>query len=224
MLSPAPGEGGPDETMVRRLLDEGLVVLAPDAVGAGERHAEELPQVVAGAWLGRPLLGRWVHDALCAIEVLAERQEVEASRLAVLGVGPGGATALYAMALDERLRVAVVGGQLAGYADRLQALCAQRWEPLVGEMHAMVPGGLRLAELYDVAALCAPQPLLMAHTPGDVVCPVEAARACAERISEGYARLGGKGLFDAAFLPDMGSRFGEAAREFLARHLRAQYV
>jgi hypothetical protein len=224
LLSPSSGDGGPDETLVRRLLDEGLIVVVPDMVASGERRAEELPQVAVGAWLGRPLVGRWVHDARCAIDVLAERQEIDSARLGIVGIGPVGAAALHAMALDERLRVGAVAGQLASYADRVRTLCARSWEGLRGELHAMVPGGLCLAELHDVAALCAPRPLLMCHAPGDAACAIDAARKCAEQIRVGYGRLGGKGLFQAGFLPEMGTRLNETVREFLTRHLRAQYV
>ncbi len=224
LLSPSPGEGGPDEPLVRRLLEEDLIVVVPDMAASGERKADRLPQAAVGAWLGRPLLGRWVHDALCAIDVLAERQEIDSSRLGIAGMGPTGAAALHAMAIDERLRVGVVTGQLGCYADRVRTLCARDWGGLAGELHVMLPGGLRLGEVEDVAALCAPRPLLMCHAPDDAMCTIDAARKCAERIREGYARLGGKGLFEAAFLPETGTRLNEAAREFLTRHLRAQYV
>jgi len=221
---PSAIEDGPDQPLARRLLGEGLIVIVPDLVCAGERQATQRAQAAVGNWLGRPLLGRWVQDALCAVDVLSERQEIEASRLAVVGLGPGGAAALHAMALDERLRVGVIGGQLARYADRLRLLRGEDWRGLADQLYAMVPGGLRLGELEDTASLCAPRPLLMSHSPDDAGCTVDGARDCAERVGEGYARLGGKGLFQTAFLPEMGSRFSEAARGFVTNHLRAQYV
>ena len=64
----------------------------------------------------------------------------------------------------------------------------------------------------------------MLHTEHDAACSIDAARDCAAVIREGYARLQGKGMFEAQFLPEVGSRSHEATRGFLARHLRAQYV
>lgn len=222
--SPSPAETGPDEPLVRRLLREEFIVVVPDLAGTGERKTDRLPQAAVGAWLGRPLLGCWVNDVLSAIDVLAERQEIDSSRLGIVGTGPAGAAVLHAMAVDERLRAGVVTGQLGCYADRVRTLCACDWGGLTEELQVMLPGGLRLAELPDVAALCAPRPLLMCHAPDDATCAIDAARKCAGQIREGYARLGGKGLFEAAFLPEIGTRFSEAVREFLTRHLRAQYV
>ena len=224
LTGPSAVEDGPDQPLARRLLNEGLIVIVPDLVCAGERQGTQRAQVAVGNWLGRPLLGRWVHDALCTVDVLNERQEIEASRLGVIGIGPGGGAALHAMALDERLRVGVVSGQLARYADRLRLLRGEDWRDLAQQLYAMVPGVLRAAELEDIAGLCAPRPLLMSYTPEDAGCTADGARDCAERVREGYARLGGKGLFQTAFLPDMESRFSEATREFLTDHLRAQYV
>lgn len=217
-----PGE--PERSLVRRLLDEQFIVAIPDAVGSGERSGPELPQFGLGGWLGRPLLGRWVHDALSLVSLLDERQEVDSKRLAIVGTGPGGAVALHAMALDRRLRVGVIGGQLASNADRVIALAAEAWRPLPEVLYLMVPGLATLADVPDLACLCAPQPLLMLHTTQDAACPIDAGRSCAALIGRGYARLQGKGMFETQFLPEIGSRSHEATREFLVRHLRAQYV
>lgn len=216
--------GDPERSLVRRLIDDNVAVFVMDPVGAGERSANEQAQAAAGAWLGRPLLGRWVADLLAGIDILLPRQELRSDRLAVAGLGAGGATALHSLALDKRLRVGVVGGQLAGYADRLRHLIATRWEGLDAELPAMCPDALRLGELWDVAGLCAPQPLMMLHSPEDRSCPLDAAREAARELRDAYARLGGKGLLRAEFLPEWGSRGIEAVRDFLRLHFEAQYV
>jgi hypothetical protein len=130
----------PGRSLARRLLDENLIVAIPDLVCSGERAAPELPQLTAGGWLGRPLLGRRVSEALRLVDLLDGRQEVDSQRLAVAGIGSGGATALHAMALDRRLRVGVSGGMLASNADRVVALAASGWQELPECLHLMVPG------------------------------------------------------------------------------------
>jgi len=225
LLEPLWGERDePDRSLVRRLLDENLIVAIPDVACSGERAAPAGPQLALGGWLGRPLLGRWVSDVLRLVDILDERQEVDSKRLAIAGVGAGGAIALHGMGLDRRLRVGVVGGQLAAHADRAIALAAGRWRELADCQHLTVLGLAALADAPDIACLCAPQPLLMLHTEQDPACSIDAARDCAATIREGYARLQGKGMFEAQFLPEVASRFHEATREFLVRHLRAQYV
>ena len=225
LLQPLWGERDePNRSLARRLLDENLIVAIPDLACSGERAAPIEPQLALGGWLGRPLLGRWVNDVLRLIDILDERQEVDSRRLAIAGVGAGGAVALHAMGLDRRLRVGVAGGQLAANADRAIALAAGQWRDLPECLHLMVPGLAALADATDTACLCAPQPLLLLHTEQDPSGSIDAARDSAAVVREGYARLQGKGMFEAQFLPEVGSRFHEAAREFLVRHLRAQYV
>jgi fermentation-respiration switch protein FrsA (DUF1100 family) len=165
-----------------------------------------------------------VRDVLALLPILCERQEIDATRLAVCGSGAAGAAALHAMALDRRLRAGVIGGQLALNEDRVTALMADEWRSLPEAVHLLAPGLAALADTPEVAALCAPQPLLMLHTPDDANCPIGSARDCAALIGKGYARLSGKGMFESGFLAEVGSRWYDSAREFLVRHLRAQYV
>jgi dienelactone hydrolase len=225
LLQPLWGDQDePGRSLARRLLDENLIVAIPDLACAGERAAPAGPQLALGGWLGRPLLGRWVSDVLRLIDLLDERQEVDSKRLAIAGVGATGAVALHAMGLDRRLRVGVAGGQLASHADRAIALAAGQWRDLPDCLPLVVAGLAALADAPDIACLCAPQPLLMLHTEQDPACPIDAARDCAGTVREGYARLQGAGMFEAQFLPEVGTRLYEATREFLVRHLRAQYV
>jgi dienelactone hydrolase len=224
LAAPNASPGDPGRTLARRLLDEKLIVMVPDAVCYGERSADEAPQAIVGAWLGRPLMGRWAGDVLRAVDVIAERQEVTPGRVAVAGLGLGGAIALHAMALDERLRAGIVSGQLCGWADRARALSAAGWRGLEQELPVVTPGLAALAELDDIAALCAPRPLAMVHASDEPLRPIEAARLCAQRMADGYKRLGGAGLFEPVWVPETGSRAVEAATAFLVKHLRAQWV
>ena len=145
-------------------------------------------------------------------------------RLAVLGTGAGGATALYALALDKRFRVGISAGQLGTHTDKVAHLIKHGWQGLDALAATMCPGVFAQAELSDIASLCAPQPLMMLHAPADRACPVDSARECAREIRDGFAKLGGKGHFSANFLPEFSSRAYEDIRAFLALHLRAQFV
>ncbi|HJN17581.1 MAG TPA: hypothetical protein QGH10_18895, partial [Armatimonadota bacterium] len=163
--------GDPDRSLVRRLVDDHNIVLVIDPIGGGERAANELGQAAVGAWMGRPLLGRAVHEAICGIDVLEPMQQVATDRLAVVGFGTGGAAALHALALDKRFRVGAVSGQLGSHADRVRHLIKHRWQGIEDQLLTMCPGVFGLAELSDVASLCAPQPLMMIHAEGDPGCP-----------------------------------------------------
>lgn len=55
-------------------------------------------------WTG---MGKLAHDAGCAMDLLADAPEVDASRLAYMGHSLGGKTSFYAGALDDRARAVV---------------------------------------------------------------------------------------------------------------------
>ena len=57
-------------------------------------------------------MGQRVADMLAGVSVLAARPEVDASRLATVGLSLGGEAVMHIAALDTRLKVAVSSGWL----------------------------------------------------------------------------------------------------------------
>ena len=55
-------------------------------------------------------MGQRVADMLAGVSVLAARPEVDASRLATVGLSLGGEAVMHIAALDTRLKVAVSSG------------------------------------------------------------------------------------------------------------------
>lgn len=98
--------------------------------------------------VGRTMPGLDVEDALTAVEYLIRRPDVAADRVAVAGVGQGGMTALYAAALEPRIRACVV----ADYFDRRDRCWA---EPV----DRRLPGQLLWFGDAELAALIAPRHL-----------------------------------------------------------------
>lgn len=131
----------------------GFVTLAVEPRGFGRLGAVGHLQLDGAARLvGRTWYGLLVHDGLRALDYLATRPEVDAAHLGVAGIGAGGGAALYAAALDDRVRASVVGGYLGRYV--MASLDEERC-PCSG-----IPGILHYAEMGDVAALIAPRPAL----------------------------------------------------------------
>src|SRR3712207_9278492 len=95
--------------------------------------------------LGRSLLGRRVWDTLRAIDYLQTRPEVDAERIGIMGISGGGMVTLFASALDERLRAAVISGYLCTFEGSIMSIyhCLCNY----------VPGLLQDAEMYDIAAM-----------------------------------------------------------------------
>ena len=94
-------------------------------------------------------------DVLRGVDYLETRPEVQRERIAVVGHGSGALLALYAAALDSRIRSAACTRMLRSYAEILDSeLYAHRFSNFP-------PGVLRSFDLPDVAALVAPRPLLL---------------------------------------------------------------
>lgn len=101
----------PAEQTARRLSSAGYAVLAPFFV---QRRTFCQPWTDDRSWLfrlgyqvGRHLTGTEVQQVASAVTLLRAMPEVDKSRIAVAGEKQGALTALYAAALDERIRAAV---------------------------------------------------------------------------------------------------------------------
>lgn len=92
----------------RALTDLGYVAICIDAWVFGERsHTSELDMFKGMLWHGQVLWGMMVYDSLRAVDVLLQRPDVDASRLATLGMSMGSTAAWWLAALDTRISVCV---------------------------------------------------------------------------------------------------------------------
>ncbi len=175
------------------LCRRGMVVIAPEMAAFGRRR--ELQDVTdnpisnschAAAWwgimLGKPLLGSRVWDALRALDVLQSRPEVDRQRIGIMGGSSGGAVALLAAALEPRLKATVISSYFCTFKHSILAMrhCHCNY----------VPGLLQDGEIYDIAALIAPRPLLIAAGTQDPIFPLPGVREAYERVRGAYAALG----------------------------------
>jgi hypothetical protein len=87
----------------------GFNALCIDAWIFGERARPqaELESFKDFIWRGRVLWGMMVYDSLKAVDYLVTRPDVDADRLATVGMSMGSSTAQWAGALDPRLKVVV---------------------------------------------------------------------------------------------------------------------
>jgi dienelactone hydrolase len=165
------------------LAAQGYIVLAMDARGWGERHpGYEIPSgddgcninQIKAQLLGLNTLTLNVFDLRRCIDYLLTRPEVDAERIGCAGLSYGGTLTLFASALDERIKVAVVSGYLTTLYEQTFVrgdTCGQQ----------IVPGLLQWGELADLACLIAPRALLVESGTEDQGFGIAAARqACAE--------------------------------------------
>ena len=91
------------------LVSNGIAVLCYDTLGQGERrigwhqHGQLAPLLV-----GLTSLGLMVNDSLAGIDLLDERDDIDSSRIGIVGASGGGFSSIFATVLDERISVAAI--------------------------------------------------------------------------------------------------------------------
>lgn len=136
-------------------------------------------------WDGRVMWGMMVHDSVRALDYLCSRDDVDADRIATLGMSMGSTMAWWLAALDERVRVCVDIGCLTDVHTYRQ----QRG-PLTHNFFYFVPDLLRHFSTSDINALIAPRPhLALAGERDDLTPPagLDIVDAAMQRV---YADLG----------------------------------
>ena len=103
-------------------------------------------------WRGQVLWGMMVYDSLRAIDYLVAREDVDAGRVATLGLSMGSTMAWWVAALDERVRVCV---DLCCLTD-FEALIETRGLDGHG-IYYYVPGLLKQFTTAQINALIAPR-------------------------------------------------------------------
>lgn len=130
----------------------------------------------AGFIVGRPLVGLEVQETLVLREFLSSQPAINKNKIAVLGKGQGGMTALYAAAIDKRFAGAAV-------VDYFQ----QREDCWQEPVDRVLYGQLNEFGDAEIAGLIAPRPLIIVTTPGGParLSNVEAEVARARRFYNG---------------------------------------
>jgi dienelactone hydrolase len=148
--------------LAARLHQAGYHVAAPELRGCGELTmegqglGEQIPDhnaVEWGLWIGRPLLGQWVHDLkqLLAAEIPGVGSE---PRAVLIGWREAGLAALAGSAVEPRFSAAV--------ALETPPTFVTSEPPHNQRMAAFSPDLLKVGDVAHLAALSAPRPALLA--------------------------------------------------------------
>ncbi len=170
------GHGGTGEMVVkglslywygRRLAEMGYVIISPD-IGSHELQHQN--------W---SLMGERVWDAVCTVDYLQTRPEVDPARLAVCGLSLGGETTMYMGAMDTRLRAVCSSGWLTTIENMKHGHCPC-WN---------FPGLEDHFDFSDIFACIAPRPLTcevgkLERAPGGF--PVDIAQRAFAEIQPAY--------------------------------------
>ena len=181
-----------DRDVAVQSVREGYVTIAATTRAFGEtRNTEDREKDVLnscrtrflhGLLVGRTAIGERVWDVSRLIDWAVERDDVDASRIAITGNSGGGTVSLFSAACEERISVAVPSSYFCTFVGS------------IGTIHHCdcnyVPGILRLGEMADVAGLVAPRPFCAVAGRDDKIFPIEHALAGFEHLKRIYEAAG----------------------------------
>jgi hypothetical protein len=145
----------------------GYVVLVPDYLTAGERIYPGRKGFESGPFYEQypdwSMVGKNVKDSLAAVDVLCALDWIDKARIGVIGHSHGGHNAIFAAALDERIKVCVSNCGLSVFSEEQERL---EWSLEEGYIYIPALREYFLQDketpfdLHEVAALIAPRPWL----------------------------------------------------------------
>lgn len=167
------------------LVKQGMIVLAFDPIGQGERKRPGFAHDLGyGSLLvGQTNEGRIVWDAIRSVDYLVSRADVDPARIGITGNSGGGELVFYAMPLDSRIRAGASFCFVCSY---------ERWIEKGGN-HCIcnhLPGITRAMEEFEIIGLNAPRPFLAGNGAEDPIFPIEGARETVRRAGTIYGLMG----------------------------------
>ncbi len=170
------------------------------------------PAAGSALLLGETMIGWRAYDVMRTIDWIETRKELDAARVGCVGISGGGTCALFAAALEPRLRAVMISCALNTFRDSIMSVshCIDNY----------VPGILNWAEMYDVAGLIAPRALFAEAGEKDNIFPVAASRASFERVKKVYEVMGAPEMFATEVFDGPHSFWGRRGLPFLAAHLK----
>ncbi|WP_243767097.1 dienelactone hydrolase family protein [Paenibacillus agricola] len=217
------GEPGIHRHFALELCRRGLVVIAPEIVGFGDRKLDWdiaqnpdtpnscFPIAAALLMAGKTIAGLRAHEAIRAADYLAQRAEVDASRIGCMGLSGGGMVASLSAALDKRILATVI----CGYSNTYES-------SILARRHCLdnyIPGILLHAEMPELIGLIAPRALFIESGSHDPLFPVEATRTTIAKLEEIYTSLGAEGNIESDIFEGGHEISGRLAFDWLARKL-----
>ena len=166
--------GDPLQAFGPELAKLGFVVLAPDSICFEDRrkncqgtepdekmdvdqHYNEMCyRLLSGDMLMRKVLS----DSAQGISILRSLPQVDNNRIGILGHSYGGNTALFHMALDERIRFACSSGAVCSYQYKME-------HDIGIEMAEAIPGFASRFEIHDLIACFSPRKSLIVSATED---------------------------------------------------------
>jgi len=175
------------------LAGRGYVVLIVDPVQISEIEAIHHGTYRYDHWhwqaLGYTPMGLEVWCSIRSIDYLAGRPDVDPERIGMTGRSGGGTMTWFTMAVDERVKVGVTANATGIVATHV------RNDTLRGHCDCAFFINHPRIDYTDVAALCAPRPLLVQSGQKDWIYPPEGYRPLGDKTRRIYGLYGSADAF-----------------------------
>ena len=179
---------------VEAVLEPEVSTVGPDSYnGAAYSHEHVVSKYCA--LLGTSLSAVVAHDDRVALNYLRARPDVDASRVACIGLSGGGLRSALMRATSDHLTACAIVGMMSTYDELLDGCVAPHtWMlfPAAWSRHGDWP---------DLAACAAPAPLLVQYALDDPLFTVAGMRAADARIAAHYGGVGAKEAYRREFHP-----------------------
>ncbi|HEY1860032.1 MAG TPA: CocE/NonD family hydrolase [Gemmataceae bacterium] len=172
--------------------EHGYACLVVDTLQLGEAEGLHHGTHHLNMWwwqtLGYTPAGIECWNAIRALDYLETRKEIDAKRIGVTGRSGGGAGSWWIAAADDRPKCII---PIAGIAD-LRAHLVEGATPnfrkgvISGHCDCMYFVNTYRWDFAQVAALCAPRPLMLGNSDADAIFPVAGYRRVAEKVRRIY--------------------------------------
>lgn len=198
------------------LVKAGYIVLAIDAYAFGERSGkgpdgnkekgqnEEWTLAKLNLWKGRSLWGMMVRDDLMALDYLVSRPEVDAGRIATIGLSMGCFRSIYVAALDDRIKVTVPVSCITRNADLIAAGSIARHG-----IYYYVPELLKYFDTESIIACIAPRPLLNLSGADDLLEPLSGQKYINASVEQVYKTVGAPQEFSFKIYDGVGHEWNQ---------------
>ncbi|MFB5760393.1 dienelactone hydrolase family protein [Paenibacillus medicaginis] len=164
----------------------GYAVCCIDMWGFNERGGKAESELVKEMlWHGRVMWGMMLYDNRRLLDYMCTRPEIDAARIATIGMSMGGLMAWWLGALDERIGVVI---DICGQVDA-HTLIAKRGLDHHG-FYSYVPGLLKHFTTLDIQKRIVPRPRMSLTGRNDRLCPIEGVEHLAEGLSAAYRAAG----------------------------------
>ena len=217
------------QDVCQQFAQAGLVVLAQDPTGQGERqsHLASDPEMwgvvehdLAGdqcLMLGDGLARYFVHDAIRGLDLLCSRPEVDPKRLGVTGNSGGGTQTSMLMLVDDRLAAAAPATFIMDRRSYIHAGGVQDAEQIWRGF------GAHGYDHHEILLAMAPKPVLVLAVTWDFF-PIDGTRRTVGECQRIWNLLGGVGrlrLVEDQSRHDYTLNLARAATAFFSEHLLA---